>query len=87
MEDRIRYSVSCVNRNGNRVLAMPSNRASNFWDSVEEAQRYLTEMLGSEENTERLTQIHGKQAQGTYRVDRFECYSFGEAKRVVLENV
>lgn len=76
----IRYSVTCIGRNGERKFAMPSNQRHNFWDKYEDAERWLKACLDQPDNIERLRQIHGDQATGTFEVSAFECYSYGEAK-------
>ena len=80
----IRFNVSFLNKDGDRVL-MPPNQGRHFSDTREDKEAWLKACL---ENTgeEKLVSIFGEQARGTFRVDAFDCYENGDAKGVYVEN-
>lgn len=79
----IRYNVSHINRNGDRVLFGP-NQGRHFSDTRAEKEAWLQACL---ENTgeDILAHLCGEQSRGTFRVDPFDCYENGDAVGIYVK--
>lgn len=79
----IRFGVTCIDIDGNRKLAVPA-QARHLYDRREDAEEWLRAVLARPDNLDRLRQIHGPQALGTYRVDPFDCWEHGDPKGIFV---
>lgn len=79
----IRYNVSYINKDGDRVLFGP-NQGRHFSDTRAEKEAWLQACL---ENTgeDILVHICGNQSRGTFRVDPFDCYENGDAVGIYVK--
>lgn len=74
------YAVTHVNKDGMRTLTY-ANQGRNHCDKREDAERKLAALV---QNTtvDRLEQIFGNQALGTFDVREVDCYDHGDAKSI-----
>jgi len=79
----IKFNISFMDKNGLRTLSGP-NQGRYFKDTREEAEKHLRDFL-TNNSEERLADIYGKQAIGTFRVDEFDCYDHGDAKGIYVD--
>lgn len=78
----ILFNVTFVTKNGLRTLVTPA-QGRYMKKTREEADQDLKDLLAN--NTEdRLAEVFGKQALGTFRVDPFDCYDHGDPKSVYV---
>ena len=74
---RICYSITCLHRDGERQLCMPSLQAVHCWGRRADAEAWLA-AAAQEGALARLAHIYGPQSSRTFRVDAFECDQHGD---------
>jgi len=79
---KTRFSITYKAYDGLEVLMRP-NQARNFFDTKEEAEKYLKGIIENT-STDTLIQVFGKQSINTFRVKEIECWDNGDAVRTVL---
>ena len=77
---KIRYAITCVNKDGYRELAF-ANQGRNHFDDRDSAKLHL-EMTLKHNDEKTLKSVYGDISK--MRVDEVECYDHGDAIRVIL---
>jgi hypothetical protein len=79
----ILFNVTYKSANGLRVLLGPAQ--GRFMKKTRaEAEESLKALLTSN-SQERLAQVYGRQALGTFRVDPFKCWDHGDPKGIYVD--
>jgi hypothetical protein len=81
----IRYAVTCLNKDGVRMLCGPA-QGRFMLETPEQAFQALADTLANN-SEERLASVYGKQAIGTFRVTRFACWSHGDPRGIYSDDV
>lgn len=79
----VKYNISFMDKNGLRTLC-GINQGRFFKDTREAAEQAMRDIMANT-GEDRLVEIYGKQAIGTFRVDAFECYDSGDAKGIYVD--
>lgn len=82
---RVLYNVSCVGKDGLRVL-FGANQGRYMHETREGAETFLAALM-TNTGEDRLVDIMGERARGTFRVDAFRCYASGDAKGIYVDDV
>lgn len=82
-DDRVLFNISFVNKNGLRTMLGP-NQGRYMKETRAEAQELLDAIM-QESGEQRLVEVCGEQARGTFRVDPFHCYAHGDAKGIYVD--
>lgn len=82
--EKVLYNVSCVGKNGLRVL-FGANQGRYMHETREGAETFLAAMM-TNTGEDRLVDIMGEQARGTFRVDAFSCYASGDARGIYVDD-
>ena|SRR5579864_760169 len=72
------WNVTYVNKIGLRTMLGPKQGRC-MKNSRQEAEEYLAAVMKNS-GEQRLVDVCGEQARGTFRVDEFECYPHGDPK-------
>jgi len=79
---KTRYAITHLGRDGLRVLTF-ANQGRNHYDGQAEAAKRLASFVQNNP-VERLRDIYGEQAIGTFDVTPVECYDHGDATRTLF---
>jgi hypothetical protein len=78
----IRHAVTHIQKDGLRVLTRGA-QGRNLHDARPEAEAWLAGFL-KETDSNRIAEIYGAQAVGTFRVDPFDCWNSGDPKGIYV---
>jgi hypothetical protein len=78
------YQVSFVDKLGLRTLLGPAQGRC-MHPKREQAEQHLRDLFANT-GEDRLVDICGAQARGTFRVDAFECYDHGDPIGIYVED-
>ncbi len=70
------YNISYIATSGLRTMLGPA-QGRHMFESAQRATAFLIDFLENG-GLDRVTQVYGPQAVGTFRVDAFECYDHGD---------